>query len=100
MEALLSAGLDHGRTEIIGITQDQDLDPGGGIELPHELSRQLGGLLEGDAYGRTRLFFHREPDTPREQDTYVVCHLFQAFTPLTWRLCLGQGEGLRATKYR
>ena len=26
MEALLSAGLDHGRTEIIGIKQDQDLD--------------------------------------------------------------------------
>ena len=57
MEALLAAGLDHGRTEIIGIKQDQNLDPGGGVELPNELSCQLGGLLEGDADGCTRLFF-------------------------------------------
>jgi hypothetical protein len=50
-EASLVTGLDHGRTEIIGIKQDQNLDPGGGVELPS------GVFMEGNADGRTRLFF-------------------------------------------
>jgi hypothetical protein len=37
--ALLAAGLDHGRTQLVGITQDHHLDPRGGLKLPHELCR-------------------------------------------------------------
>jgi hypothetical protein len=66
MAALRSAGLDHGRTEIIGLTQAQDLDPGGGGDRPHAWSRHLGGLREGDTDGSPRRLLHIAPETPGE----------------------------------
>jgi hypothetical protein len=64
VKTLLSAGLDHGSTEIVGIKQDHDLHPGGGVELPNEVGGQPGGFPERDAHGRTRLLFDVEPDPP------------------------------------
>ena len=39
VKALLTAGLDHGRTKIVGIKQDHHLDPRGSLKLPNELRR-------------------------------------------------------------
>jgi hypothetical protein len=49
MDAWFAAGLDHGRTAIIGSKQDHDLDAGEGVDLSHELGRQHGGLPDGGA---------------------------------------------------
>jgi hypothetical protein len=63
-DAWVAAGLDHGRTERLGSTQDHDLDAGGGVERSQAVGRQRGGLPEGGAYGGTRRLLHIEPDTP------------------------------------
>ena len=58
----LSAGLEHDRTEIVGLKQDPDLHLDGGGELPHELGGQRGGFTARDAHDRTHLLCNIEPD--------------------------------------
>jgi hypothetical protein len=57
-----ATGLPYGVAEIVGITQDHDLNTGGGLALPDELGRQLGGLVKREIQSRTPFFFDVEPD--------------------------------------
>jgi recombinase/recombinase-like zinc beta ribbon protein len=66
VKALLAAGLDPGRTQIVDINQDHHLDPRGDLQLPHELRRERGGFWERDADLCTRLCFDIQADAPRD----------------------------------
>ena len=90
VEALFPAGLYHRGPQIIGITRHDDLDAGGGIELPNEVGGQLDRFLEGDTHRGTRFLLDIQPDAPGDH----VLPEEQNATDILVPLEIGVGRGV------